>query len=197
MKKELWHFTGPARVFDSEEEALAGLGNGQIKKGEVIVIRYEGPKGGPGMREMAMFRVALKFAGMGETNYIVTDGRFSGYSDGPSIGYLSPEAADGGNIALVQDGDMIEIDIENRKLELKVSDQELKQRRERLIPPPRNSPGGTWTPTPAGSSPQRRKGRWWGSPGNEKKREISSIPGPAGPCIPRIPEGEGATVQLH
>ncbi len=99
------------------------------------MIRYEGPKGGPGMREMAFFRLALKFAGMTETNYIITDGRFSGYSDGPSIGYLSPEAAEGGNIALVQDGDVIEIDIENRKLEMKVPDQELKRRKETLVAP--------------------------------------------------------------
>ena len=142
VKKELWRFTGQARVFNSEEEALAGLGSGRIKKGDVIVIRYEGPKGGPGMREMALFRLALKFAGMGETNYIVTDGRFSGYSDGPSIGYLSPEAAEGGGIALVQDGDGIEIDIENRKLELKVPDQELKRRREKLVHPPHKHPRG-------------------------------------------------------
>jgi len=140
--KELWRFTGQARVFNSEEEALAGLGSGRIKKGDVVVIRYEGPKGGPGMREMAFFRVALKFAGLADTNYIVTDGRFSGYSEGPSIGYLSPEAADGGTIALVQDGDRIEIDIEKRKLELKVSDEELTQRREKLVHPLKKHPQG-------------------------------------------------------
>jgi dihydroxy-acid dehydratase len=93
-------------------------------------------------REMAMFRVALEFAGMGETNYIVTDGRFSGYTEGTAIGYLSPEAAVGGTIALVQNGDLIEIDIENRKLELKVSDQELRQRRENLVPPSKKVPRG-------------------------------------------------------
>ncbi|MDH4265471.1 MAG: dihydroxy-acid dehydratase [Deltaproteobacteria bacterium] len=142
VKKELWRFNGRARVFNSEEEALADLGGGGIKKGDVVVVRYEGPKGGPGMREMAFLRIALKIAGMAETNYIVTDGRFSGYSDGPSIGYLSPEAAEGGTIALVQDGDGIEIDIENRKLELKVSDDELKQRREKLVHPPKKYPRG-------------------------------------------------------
>ena len=142
VKKELWNFRGEARAFNSEEEALAGLGKGQIRKGDVIVIRYEGPKGGPGMREMALFRLALDFAGMGQTNYIVTDGRFSGYSEGPSIGYLSPEAAEGGTIALVKDGDMIEINIEKRVLELKVSENELKSRREKLIHPSKKYPKG-------------------------------------------------------
>jgi dihydroxy-acid dehydratase len=142
VKKELWNFRGEARAFNSEEEALAGLGQGQIKKGDVVVIRYEGPKGGPGMREMALFRLALEFAGMGGTNYIVTDGRFSGYSEGPSIGYLSPEAAEGGTIALVKDGDMIEINIEKRVLELKVSENELKSRREKLIHPSPKYPKG-------------------------------------------------------
>jgi dihydroxy-acid dehydratase len=118
------------------------LGKGQIKKGDVVVIRYEGPKGGPGMREMALFRVALEFAGMGETNYIVTDGRFSGYSEGPSIGYLAPEAAEGGTIALVKDGDLIEIDVEKRILELRVPEKELRLRRENLVYPPKKYPKG-------------------------------------------------------
>jgi dihydroxy-acid dehydratase len=142
VKKELWHFVGEAKVFNSEEEALSGLGSGQIKKGDVVVIRYEGPRGGPGMREMALFRVALEFAGMGETNYIVTDGRFSGYSEGPSIGYLSPEAAEGGAIALVKNGDRIEVDVEKRILELKVPENELRSRREKLIHPPKKYPQG-------------------------------------------------------
>jgi dihydroxy-acid dehydratase len=145
VNKELWNFTGEARVFNSEEDALAGLRKGQIKKGEVIVIRYEGPKGGPGMREMALFRVALKFAGLAHTNYLVTDGRFSGYSDGPSIGYLCPEAAEGGTIALVRDGDVIEIDVEKRVLELKVPEQELKLRKEALVHPARKYPKGYLT----------------------------------------------------
>ena len=142
VKRELWNFTGEARVFNSEEDALSALGSGKIRKGDAVVIRYEGPKGGPGMREMAFFRIALKFAGMSETNYIITDGRFSGYSDGPSIGYLSPEAAEGGNIALVQDGDVIHIDIENRRLEMKVPDEEMKKRRERLVHPEKKYPRG-------------------------------------------------------
>lgn len=142
VKEEMWHVTRPARVFESEEKALEGLLGGKIKERDIIVIRYEGPKGGPGMREMALFRAALEMFGMGDTNYIVTDGRFSGYSSGPSIGYLSPEAAEGGNIALVQDGDMIEIDIEARKLELNVSGAELKKRRENLIIPVQQHPRG-------------------------------------------------------
>ncbi len=133
VKRNLWQFTGEARVFDSEEEAVTGLSNGQIKRGDIIVVRYEGPKGGPGMREMSYLRVVVKLFGMGETNYIVTDGRFSGYSDGPCVGYLSPEAADGGTIALVQDGDMIKIDIENRRIDLIVPDEELERRRKDLV----------------------------------------------------------------
>jgi dihydroxy-acid dehydratase len=142
VKESFRHFVGKARVFNCEEEALLAPGSKQIDKGDIIVIRYEGPKGGPGMREMAMFRVALELAGLGETNYIVTDGRFSGYTEGASIGYLSPEAAEGGTIALVQNGDTIEIDIENRKLDLKVSDQELKKRKEKLVPSPKKYPRG-------------------------------------------------------
>jgi dihydroxy-acid dehydratase len=133
---------GPAVIFDSQEDACAGILSGKVKPGAVVVIRYEGPKGGPGMREMAMFRVALEFAGMGETNYIVTDGRFSGYTEGASIGYLCPEAAEGGTLALVQNGDVIEIDIEKRKLELKVSDTEIKKRRGKLVPPIKKYPRG-------------------------------------------------------
>ena len=142
VKEDMWHFTGEARVFDSEEDAVEGLMSGKIKKGDVVVIRYEGPKGGPGMREMALFRVGLEFFGMGDTNYIVTDGRFSGYSSGPSIGYLSPEAAEGGNIALVLDGDMIEIDIDRRLLELKVSEEELEKRRKELVVTRKEYPRG-------------------------------------------------------
>jgi len=142
VKEDMWHFTGEARVFDSEEDAVEGLMSGKIKKGDVVVIRYEGPKGGPGMREMALFRVGLEFFGMGDTNYIVTDGRFSGYSSGPSIGYLSPEAAEGGNIALVLDGDMIEIDIDRRLLELKVSEEELEKRRKELVVTGKKYPRG-------------------------------------------------------
>lgn len=130
LKRELWKFSGPARVFNSEEEATSGLQEGKVQSGDVIVIRYEGPKGGPGMREMALFRAVLKLMGLGDSTYIVTDGRFSGYSEGPCIGYLSPEAAEGGNIALVKDGDRIEIDLENRFLNVNLSEAELQKRRE-------------------------------------------------------------------
>jgi dihydroxy-acid dehydratase len=135
VSESLWKFEGPARVFDGEDEATQELMAGGLKPGDVIVIRYEGPKGGPGMRELAHFRVMLKFAGLGDKVYLVTDGRYSGYSEGTSIGYLSPEAAEGGPIALVKDGDIIAIDIEARKLDLNVSEEELKERRAAWKPP--------------------------------------------------------------
>jgi dihydroxy-acid dehydratase len=141
LKPELWKFTGPARVFNSEEEALAGL-SGRINKGDVIVIRYEGPRGGPGMREMALLRAALKIYGLGDSVFIVTDGRFSGYSDGPCIGYLSPEAADGGVIGLLEDGDEIEINVEQRILRVNLSDEDLAARRKSFNPVQHEFPGG-------------------------------------------------------
>lgn len=142
VAESLWKFEGPARTFDCEEDATQALMSRQIEEGEVIVIRYEGPKGGPGMREMAHFQAMLKFAGLGDKVYLVTDGRFSGYSEGTSIGYLSPEAVEGGPLALVEDGDIISIDIEARKLDLKVSDKELeKRRREWKRPEPRVTKG--------------------------------------------------------
>jgi dihydroxy-acid dehydratase len=141
VSEKLHKFAGPARVFNSEEEALAGL-SGKIQSGDVIVIRYEGPKGGPGMREMALFRVGVKVFGLGESTYIVTDGRFSGYSEGACIGYLSPEAATGGTIALVEDGDIIEIDVENRRIELRVDEATLESRRKKLVHPPKDEPKG-------------------------------------------------------
>lgn len=142
VKEESWYFRGPARVFNGEEEALAGIGSGKVQAGDVIIIRYEGPIGGPGMREMALVRVALKLAGLGESTYLVTDGRFSGYSDGPCIGYLCPEAAVGGTIALVENGDMVSIDIENRKLEVELTEEELNKRRIEFEPPIRELPTG-------------------------------------------------------
>ncbi|GAB4350523.1 MAG: dihydroxy-acid dehydratase [Candidatus Abyssubacteria bacterium] len=132
----LWKFEGPARVFDCEEDANQALMLQQIQPGDVIIIRYEGPKGGPGMREMQMFRALLKFVGLLDKVYLITDGRYSGYTGGPCIGYLSPEAADGGPIALVRDGDSIAIDIEARRLDVKVSDSEMKKRRSEWRRPP-------------------------------------------------------------
>ena len=132
---EQWHFSGPAKVYNSEEEAIKALTGGGIKAGDVAVIRYEGPRGGPGMREMALFRVLQKMLGLDYSCYTITDGRFSGYSEGACIGYLSPEAIAGGPIALVKDGDIIEIDVEKRLLQLKVPDSILAERRKKLVHP--------------------------------------------------------------
>ena len=122
-------FRGPARVFDSEEDAFAAVTGGVIAAGDVIVIRYEGPKGGPGMREMLAVTGAIFGAGMGREVALVTDGRFSGATHGFSVGHVAPEAADGGPIALVRDGDEVVIDAENRKLDVLVDATELEQRR--------------------------------------------------------------------
>ena len=126
---------GPARVFDSEEEAIAAIYAMDIKPGDVVVIRYEGPKGGPGMREMLNPTSAIVGAGLGDSVALITDGRFSGATRGAAIGHVSPEAAAGGNIGLVQEGDLISIDIPNCKLELKVSEEELSARREKWVCP--------------------------------------------------------------
>ncbi len=120
---------GPACVFDSEETAIIAIRGGKVPRGSVVVIRYEGPKGGPGMREMLAATTALMGYGLGDSTAIVTDGRFSGATRGPCIGHVTPEAAVGGPIALVRDGDMISIDIPARKLELEVPEAELKTRR--------------------------------------------------------------------
>jgi len=119
---------GPARVFNSEEDALKAILNRKIKKGEVIVIRYEGPKGGPGMREMLAPTSAIVGIGMDKEVALLTDGRFSGGSRGAAIGHISPEAAEGGPIAVIRDGDMIDIDIPNKKLNILISEDELKKR---------------------------------------------------------------------
>lgn len=124
--------TGPAKVYNSEDEAVDGILNNKVEKGDVVVIRYEGPKGGPGMREMLTPTSLLGGMGLDKDVALITDGRFSGATRGASIGHVSPEAASGGNIALVQDGDLISIDIPNRKIELLVSDSELEKRREKL-----------------------------------------------------------------
>lgn len=129
VDKTMIKHCGPARVFENEEESVKAILGGQIKKGDVVVIRYEGPKGGPGMREMLAPTATL--AGMGLDKYcaLITDGRFSGASRGAAIGHVSPEAADGGVIGLVKEGDLIEIDIPNRSISLKVDDSELENRR--------------------------------------------------------------------
>ena len=126
---EMMVHEGPARVFDCEEDAISAILGGKINAGDVVVIRYEGPKGGPGMREMLNPTSAIAGMGLGSSVALITDGRFSGASRGASIGHVSPEAAVGGPIALVEEGDIISIDIPNYKLELKVSDDVLAQRK--------------------------------------------------------------------
>jgi len=131
---EMMVHEGPARVFDCEEDAIAAIKGGKIVAGDVVVIRYEGPKGGPGMREMLNPTSAIAGMGLGSSVALITDGRFSGASRGASIGHVSPEAAVGGPIALVQEGDIISIDIPNNKLEMKVSDEELAARKAKWQP---------------------------------------------------------------
>ncbi len=134
VKESMYYFKGKARVFNSMEEADAAVSSGSIEKGTVIVIRYEGPKGGPGMREMLSTTSLIMGRGMDEDCALVTDGRFSGATHGPCIGHVSPEAASGGPIAFVEDGDEIEIDIHNRTLTVNVSEEELSRRREGWTP---------------------------------------------------------------
>jgi dihydroxy-acid dehydratase len=130
VSEKMMEFEGTAHVFNSEETAMQVITSGQIKAGEVIVIRYEGPQGGPGMREMLSPTSALVGMGLGESVALITDGRFSGGTRGPCIGHVSPEAMAGGPIALIQDGDKIYINIKKRILDLKVDPKELKKRQE-------------------------------------------------------------------
>ena len=129
-------FEGPARVFEREQAAMEALENGTIKAGDVVVIRYEGPKGGPGMREMLMITGAIKGAGLGKSTLLLTDGRFSGGSTGLCVGHVSPEAVDGGPIAFIKDGDLIRIDTTTRQLDLLVDEAELNERRKNFKPIP-------------------------------------------------------------
>ncbi len=131
---EMLKHEGPARVFDSEEDAIAAIKGGRIVAGDVVVIRYEGPKGGPGMREMLNPTSAIAGMGLGASVALITDGRFSGASRGASIGHVCPEAAAGGPIGLVQEGDIISIDINANTIDMKVSDEELAKRRENWTP---------------------------------------------------------------
>ena len=132
---EMMKHSGPARVFNSEEEAIAVIYAGGIKPGDVVVIRYEGPKGGPGMREMLNPTSAICGMGLGESVALITDGRFSGATRGAAIGHVSPEAASGGTIGLVEEGDTISIDIPNHKITLEVSDDVLAERKKNLVMP--------------------------------------------------------------
>lgn len=129
------HFRGPARVFDNEELAFAAIEKNQIKAGDVIVIRYEGPKGGPGMREMLAVTAALVGAGLGDSVALLTDGRFSGATHGFMVGHVAPEAADGGPIATVADGDIVVFDIPSRKLDVELTDAEIQKRLASWKPP--------------------------------------------------------------
>ena len=127
--------SGPARVFDSEEQAMAAIMAKKIKSGDCLVIRYEGPKGGPGMREMLSPTAAIAGMGLIDSVALITDGRFSGGTRGPCIGHISPEAAVGGPIALVREGDTIEIDIPGRILNLNIPKEEFEKRRKSWKPP--------------------------------------------------------------
>ncbi|MDQ0361092.1 dihydroxy-acid dehydratase [Breznakia pachnodae] len=134
VAKEMLQHTGPARVFDCEEDAIDAIYNGKIVDGDVVVIRYEGPKGGPGMREMLNPTSALAGMKLDRTVALITDGRFSGASRGASIGHVCPEAASGGEIGLIKEGDQIEINIPEYKIEAKVSDEEFAERRKTFVP---------------------------------------------------------------
>ena len=129
VDESIFHFSGPARVFDSQEAACEGILGGKVGSGDVVVITYEGPKGGPGMQEMLYPTSYIKSMHLGKECALLTDGRFSGGTSGLSIGHISPEAASGGNIALVRDGDIIEIDIPSRSINVHLSDEQLEERR--------------------------------------------------------------------
>lgn len=135
VSEKMMQFRGKAKVFDSEEAAMKAIMNSQIKEGLVVVIRYEGPRGGPGMREMLAPTAALVGLGFGESVALVTDGRFSGGTQGPCIGHVSPEAMVGGPIAMVEDGDEIVIDIPNRKLDINITEELLAKRKAKWTPP--------------------------------------------------------------
>ena len=135
-------FEGVARVFEREQAAMAALEDGTIQAGDVIIIRYEGPKGGPGMREMLMITGAIKGAGLGKDVLLITDGRFSGGTTGLCVGHVAPEAVDGGPIGLMKEGDRVRIDVANRTLDLLVDEAELERRRADFTPlPPRYDRG--------------------------------------------------------
>jgi dihydroxy-acid dehydratase len=129
VSEAMMKFEGPAVIFESQDEAMAGILAGKVKAGDCVVVRYEGPKGGPGMQEMLYPTSYLKSKGLGKDCALITDGRFSGGSSGLSIGHVSPEAAEGGAIGLVEDGDTIQIDIPNRSIHLDIDDATMAHRR--------------------------------------------------------------------
>ena len=144
VEPEMMKHRGPARVFDSEEEAYSAILNREIKEGDVVVIRYEGPKGGPGMKEMLSPTAAIVGMGLEKSVALITDGRFSGGTRGPCIGHVSPEASEGGPIAIIQEGDIIEIDIPNRVLKVDLSDEEIENRLKNWKQPPIKAEEGTY-----------------------------------------------------
>ena len=129
VDESIFHFTGKAKVFESQDDAVEGILNDKVEAGDVVVITYEGPKGGPGMQEMLYPTSYIKSKHLGKLCALITDGRFSGGTSGLSIGHISPEAARGGNIALVKDGDIIEINIPERTINVLISDEEMAARR--------------------------------------------------------------------
>jgi dihydroxy-acid dehydratase len=135
VKESLMTFTGQAKVFDGEEVSMKAILNDEIKAGDVVIVRYEGPKGGPGMREMLLPTAAIAGRGLEGSVALITDGRFSGGTRGLSIGHVSPEAMEGGPIGIVRNGDKITIDIPNRKIELHISESEMKERSSKWSPP--------------------------------------------------------------
>lgn len=141
VDKAVWKFRGPAKVYDSQDDAWNAILKDEIKAGDVVVIRYEGPKGSPGMPHMETFMAAVLGKGMGTKIALVSDGRFSGATGGLAIGHVSPEAYEGGNIALIQDGDMIDIDIENRLLTVALTEEEIENRKKNWRPVEKPSPG--------------------------------------------------------
>jgi len=174
---EMMKHQGPARVFDSEPAAQKAILGRKIRKGDVVVIRYEGPKGGPGMQEMLSPTAAIVGMGLGKEVALITDGRFSGGTQGAAIGHISPEAASGGPLALVREGDSIAIDIPNKKISLQVSPEELDRRRKKWKPrPPKIKSGYLYRYSQLVTS---------GSTGAAFKDDFSSIPNPPGPQAAR------------
>jgi dihydroxy-acid dehydratase len=135
LSPKMWEFKGKAKVFNWEHPAVEAIHNGYIERGDIVIIRYEGPKGGPGMREMLTATSALVGHGLDEDVALITDGRFSGVTHGPCIGHVSPEAAQGGPIALINDGDMITLNVANRRLDVELTEEELNSRSSKWKPP--------------------------------------------------------------
>jgi dihydroxy-acid dehydratase len=144
VDESILKFSGPARIFESQDAAVEGILGNRVKAGDVVVVRYEGPRGGPGMQEMLYPTSYIKSKGLGKACALITDGRFSGGSSGLSIGHVSPEAAEGGLIGLVEEGDMVELDIPNCRIHLAVEDAEIARRRDAMMA----KGASAWKPAP-------------------------------------------------